>query len=96
MKHTETVLNWTAPKDEFLTIGAITKRALKLMPNSGLDPLNLNMDITATHLNGCPLKLKELLEAPEFDFAHDVLGITSHIDRETGKLLHCFLPRYSK
>lgn len=54
------------------------------------------MDITACHANGTPLRLRELLDAPEFDFAHDVLGIRRHIDRTTGQLQDCFLPRFAK
>lgn len=51
------------------------------------------MCITACHLNGCRLDLAKLLEADEFNFLHDVGGIVRHIDRETGKLRHHFLPR---
>ncbi len=53
------------------------------------------MDITAAHRNGCPLKLDELLKAEDFDFAHDVFGIRRYINRKTGKLENCFLPRFS-
>ena len=55
----------------------------------------LHMDIIAIHLNGCKLKLKELLEAPLNDFLHDIGGINQHIDRDTGQLQDCFLPRYA-
>lgn len=51
------------------------------------------MDITAVHANGCPLKLSELLSAEPFDFAHDVFGIRRHINRKTGQLEDCFIPR---
>lgn len=58
--------------------------------------LDIEMDIVACHTNGNPLKLRKLLTADDFNFAHDVLGIRRHLDRKTGKLLHCFVPRYSK
>jgi len=58
--------------------------------------MTINMDITACHLNGNPLDLTALLNADSFDFAHDVLGIRRHINRKTGKLENCFLPRYSE
>ncbi len=58
--------------------------------------IDLELDITATHLNGNPLRLEELLRADEGDFCHDVSGIRHHIDRETGKLTNLFSPRYSK
>lgn len=78
-------------------IERITGRAVRLfgrlkMP---LDGLSLMMDITATHANGCPLKLAELAEADEVNFSHDIGGIRRHIDRETGQLTGCFLPRFS-
>lgn len=58
------------------------------------DALDRAMDLTACHANGCPLDLDGLLNADGFNFAHDVLGIARHMDRETGKLNNCFLPRY--
>lgn len=51
------------------------------------------MDLMACHCNGCPLDLNKLLEAPEGDFGHDVFGIRRFIDRSTGQLTQCFLPR---
>jgi hypothetical protein len=53
------------------------------------------MDVTACHANGNPLRLFDLAAAPEFDFVHDVFGIYRHIDRETGKLSDCFVPRFT-
>ena len=53
------------------------------------------MDVTAVHANGCPLNLQGLLAADDFNFMHDVFGIGRHIDRETGTLGNCFLPRFS-
>ena len=54
-----------------------------------------NMDITACHLNGCPLRLEELLNANDASFGHDVFGIRRYLDRKTGKLTGFFDPRYS-
>lgn len=54
------------------------------------------MDLVACHGSGCPLDLDRLLEASDFDLAHDVAGITRHIDRETGELRDCFLPRFTR
>lgn len=51
------------------------------------------MDIAATHVNGCPLNLQKLLEADDFNFAHDVFGIERHLNRSTGELENCFVPR---
>jgi hypothetical protein len=60
--------------------------------DNGEDRITLTMDLTAVHLN-TPLDLQALLEADQFDFAHDVAGIQRHINRNTGKLGGCFLPR---
>lgn len=57
---------------------------------------SLAMDLCACHLNGCPLNFKRLLEFPEFDFLHDAAGIIRHMDRSTGKVTDCFLPRSAK
>lgn len=62
----------------------------------GYDRMTLSMDLSACHSNGNPLKLAELLDADDFNFTHDVAGISQHICRKSGKLLDCFSPRYSK
>jgi hypothetical protein len=61
----------------------------------GIDGMSLQMDIVATHISGCKLKMQELLNADLGDFLHDVCGIMRHLDRTTGKLQDCFLPRYA-
>ena len=59
----------------------------------GCNRVTLIMDLEAVHCNGCPLDFVKLLGFPELDFVHDIAGITSHIDRNTGKLQDCFVPR---
>lgn len=41
------------------------------------------------------LDFEKLLNAPKFDFAHDICGIIRHMDRSSypGKLMDCFWPR---
>lgn len=51
------------------------------------------MDLTAVHANGTPLRLAALRSAPDTDFGHDVFGIRRYLDRETGQLMECFVPR---
>lgn len=58
--------------------------------------MDWRMDITATHANGNPLRLSDLLDADDFNFAHDVFGISRHLDRDTGKLTGFFRPRFSQ
>lgn len=57
--------------------------------------LELSMDLTACHANGCRLDLDGLLTAAKGDFIHDITGINRHIDRRTGVLRNSFLPRYA-
>jgi hypothetical protein len=91
------MLNFSTTRDEALAIHKITKRALTIAKEQGyrIDGLEMDMDITACHLNGCALDLGALADAPNFDFAHDVFGIRRHINRTTGQLEDCFLPRYA-
>ena len=89
-------LKWRIPKGDDLLIEEIVLRARKEYPSAVVDTRSLAMDITATHANGCRLKLYELLMADDFNFVHDVFGIARHLDRTTGKLMDHFLPRFHK
>ncbi|MHB8927811.1 MAG: DUF6874 family protein [Bacillota bacterium] len=84
--------------EEQKTVDRIVERASKLARDAGVgdrfDPLTLQMDLSACHAD-VPLRLDALAAADGFDFAHDVFGIMRHMDRETGKLGGCFLPRYA-
>lgn len=78
------------------SIAALAIEASERLDSS--DKLTIIMDLTACHLGGCRLKLREMAAAsPEraFDLLHDVYGINRHIDRETGELRDCFLPRFA-
>ena len=58
--------------------------------------LSTRMDLSAVHANGCPLDLERLKEADDVNFLHDVVGIDQHLNRDTGQLGNCFLPRFAK
>ena len=93
------MVSFTTTKEEFKTIQAIADRASAMAlqyKRFEYPRMDAEMDITATHANGCKLRLNELLAADPFDFAHDVFGIRRHLNRETGKLDNCFVPRYSR
>ena len=60
------------------------------------DFINAIRDVTATHCNGLPLRLNDLLDADAFNFAHDFLGIERHLNRETGQLENHFRPRFAR
>lgn len=70
---------------------AVAKRYIEEC--GGGDSLDITMDLSATHIGGCPLDFDKLLNAPKIDLAHDINGISSNLDRNTGKLLNCFVPR---
>lgn len=89
-------ISWKTSKEDAEVIAEIARRAVQAFGHLGLSQTEIAMDITATHANGCPLDLAGLRDAEPFDFAHDIGGIRSHLDRKTGRLLDCFLPRYSK
>lgn len=84
-------INFDASREEYDLAAQIVVRACSLLAD--IDRIALEMDIIATHMNGCPLDLPKLLAARDFDFVHDVVGIIEHIDRSTGELRDCFLPR---
>lgn len=87
------MLNWKISKADANVIHEIAARAHAMNPEYSV--MDCEMDVTATHLNGNPLKLAELASASQFDFAHDVFGIARKIDRSTGQLTDFFSPRYS-
>lgn len=88
------MINFNTSKEDTKIIMAIVKRGFN--PDIYKDRMSMMMDISATHLNGCPLKLNDLLEADDFNFFHDIYGIASHLNRETGELEDCFLPRFAQ
>ena len=90
------MIDWKISKEDSKLVGKIVERAMKLKPLKNDDVVDVRMDIHATHTNGCKLDLVKFLGFDEFNFAHDVMGITNHIDRTTGKLTDCFLPRCSR
>ena len=87
------MINFDVTNEDHKLIGAITNRAMGL--TTTLDRINVAMDLTAVHANGCQLNLSGLLNAPDGHFLHDIYGINRHLDRSTGQLTECFLPRYA-
>jgi hypothetical protein len=92
------MVNFNATKDEMQLIAKIARRALDYAKQDGLDIdyTEMEMDITACHCNGMPLDLEKLQDAEEFTFRHDVFGISRCIDRNTGEIGNCFVPRCAK
>lgn len=84
-------ISWTVSEDDAAMIQAIVGRAEKDLLVG--DRMTLVMDLTACHANGTPIDLVALVLADYFTFSHDVCGIQRHINRETGQLEDCFVPR---
>lgn len=78
-------------------IQAIADRAVSIAIEENIDygRIEVAMDVTAAHANGCRLRLLELLKADDFNFTHDIFGIRRHLNRVTGELENCFVPRYA-
>jgi hypothetical protein len=87
-----TGIQFTAKPEERVLIDKIVKRANYY----GEKGLSLAMDLEAVHSNGTPLDFEKLFGFPDFDFAHDIYGIMNRVDRTTGKLTDCFLPRCAR
>lgn len=74
-------------------VKAIMKRAVRAGIYS--KQIDVAMDISAVHAQ-IPLRLDDLLGFDNFNFSHDMVGIRRHLNRETGVLENCFLPRAAK
>lgn len=86
-------IEWGAVnKEEAEIIGEITRRACDAFATISF--INLSMDIAAVY-SVVKLDLHKFKEFDDADFYHDIFGIMNHIDRETGELKYCFLPRCS-
>lgn len=90
----------TTRKDE-MTILKIADRARALYymhapaGSAPFDKVSCEMDVAACHVNGTPLRLNDLLNADDFHFLHDIIGLRDHMDREkTGQPIG-FRPRFA-
>lgn len=84
-------------KQEMLLISLIADRALKMAVKYDCpyeDKLSAVLDIEYAHKQ-VPMRLRELLEADDFNFSHDVFGIRRHMNRDKCKLEGSFLPRFA-
>ena len=93
----EADINFVVNSSEQREITRIVNRACAMAQAHGwtYERMDAEMDIKACHLNGNPLRLVELAEADDFNFAYDVFGIRKHLNRGNGKLDGLFSPRFS-
>lgn len=91
-------VSFTTSRADVVLIGRIVDRAVMIADQRGTpaDPLDWRMTITAAHANGCPMRLDDWLAADDVNFCHDLFGIDRHLDRDTGKLMNFFRPRFAK
>jgi hypothetical protein len=89
-------IDWTiSPEDQDLLLQCV-ERQFRDKDNPYVDKMSMQMDLTACHANGCPMDFAKLLNAPKFDFKHDVIGIYRHVSRTDGTLAGFFLPRCAR
>ena len=90
------MINWDLTKTDAALMKQIMARVKLLGIKEADRLLNVEMALTACHLNSTPLDLKKLFEFDDFNFVHDVTGIDKHTSRDTGKLTDHFLPRCAR
>lgn len=83
--------------DDSRLIHKLAVRMVSLFIHSGVQVslLECEMDLTAAH-NSCPLDLLAMLNGSSLDLSHDLGGIRRHLNRRTGEIEGCFVPRFSK
>ncbi len=84
--------NFSLTTADRVMVNRIVVRASQMWEE--LDTISLAMDITAVHNHACRLRLRELLQADDFNFAHDIVGIMNNLDREN-LTMNCFWPRFA-
>lgn len=92
------MVSFKVTKEQVKTINKIAQRAnVELYADfKEQSVLDTEMDLCATIAQGVQLDLDALLSFDGFNFAHDVGGIRRHLNRGTGKLENCFLPRCAR
>lgn len=86
-----TDIKLVANKEDYALIIKIANRMAGFV---NANPSKVMMDVTACHLNGCPLRLNDLLQASSMSFMHDMIGIEKNLNRSTGQIENQFLPRF--
>lgn len=81
-------------KERFLMYGKIAERAEEMGIYNG-ERITLMMDIENAD-NQFNMRLEDWLEADNFNFAHDIVGIVNNIDRSKYPAeINRFLPRFA-
>lgn len=80
-------------KEKFMMYVKVAQRAEGMGIYTG-ERFTLLMDLENAD-NAFNLRLEELLNADDVNFAHDVLGIVNNIDRHNPTDFNLFIPRYA-
>lgn len=90
-------IQFNASPRELELMSMIADRAVHLAQDMGYTyrKEDIMLDLNACVSNAWKLDLQGLLDSDLGDFGHDVFGINKHMDRQTGLLKDCFVPRYA-
>lgn len=80
-------------KETLEKIVEIAKRAER-MELLAFERMSLIMDLNSAH-EEFNLRLDDLLNADDYNFAHDIIGIQNNINRSERKMEGLFVPRYA-
>jgi hypothetical protein len=81
---------------EMAIIAKIADRAVNMYAQHDVrvDRQDVLLDVLVTHRKVMPLRLADLLDADDLNFAHDISGINRHLDRDNYALMDGFRPRF--
>lgn len=86
-------MNIVLQGEDLEIVNKIIERA-ENMDLLGSDRVSLLMDINIAHKT-FNLRLNDFLEADDFNFSHDIVGIQNHVNRESKTMEDFFLPRFA-
>lgn len=84
----EAILEIDYEKDDLTS--DIADRAVQLLGGSKLKYL---LGVYNAKKGNPTMDLEKLLKAPDFSFVYDIGGIIKHLNPQTKKFDHCFIPR---
>jgi len=73
----------------------VLNRAMTMLKDHGY---NFKQDVICMDLMSANVDYDRLADFPDYDFAHDIIGIISNMNRTAmpPRLENCFIPRSSK
>lgn len=78
------------------TLAAIADRAERLYKTLGLKDSRMTILMDLHHADHqIAIDFDRMLAADDANFGHDMLGIRQHLNRKTGEIEGCFVPRFA-